>query len=223
VLYKDPMVLVINKPAGLSVHAGPSGGSNLEAGLDVLRFGAKDMPLLAHRLDRDTAGCLALGRGPKGIKRLGRLFREGVVGKVYWAIVQGGPKADVGSIDAPLLKVTDTSGWRVAVDAGGKPARTRWRVLGRSGDAAWMEFRPSTGRTHQIRVHAAHLGCPIFGDPQYGGAEGQLQLLARQLTLPLYQDREPVSVEADLPPHMQDMFRHYGFEALKPLASPMVP
>ena len=223
VLYKDPMALVINKPAGLSVHAGPSGGQNLEAGLDALRFGAKDMPLLAHRLDRDTAGCLALGRGPKGIKRLGRLFREGVVGKVYWAIVQGGPEADSGSIDASLLKVTDTSGWRVMVSDDGKQARTWWRVLGRSSDAAWMEFRPSTGRTHQIRVHAAHLGCPILGDPPYGGPEGALQLLARGLTLPMYQGRPPVKVEAELPAHMQDMFRHHGFVAPMPLASPTVP
>lgn len=196
------MVLVIDKPAGLAVHAGPSGGVNLEAGLDTLRFGAQDRPLLAHRLDRDTSGCLALGRGKKGIKRLGRLFREALVGKVYWALLEGAPADAEGEIDAPLERISNVDGWRMAVGEAGKPSRTRWRTLAVADGVAWVEFRPETGRTHQVRVHAAHLGHPVLGDAQYGAAEGPLCLLARTLTLPLYQERLPVVATAAPPAHM---------------------
>ena len=211
VLYRDPMVLIVDKPAGLPAHAGPGGGPNLEAMLDALRFGAKDRPALAHRLDRDTAGCLALGRGPKGIKRLGRLFREGRVGKTYWAVVEGAPAEDAGRIDAPLAKVSGANGWRVEARADGKPAATAWRVLGRAGGRAWVEFRPETGRTHQVRVHAALIGCPILGDAAYGGGEAApMHLLARSLELPLYQERPSVIAEAPAPAHMREALAELG-------------
>lgn len=208
VLYRDPMVLVIDKPAGLPVHAGPSGGLNLEAGLDALRFGAKDRPALAHRLDRDTSGCLALGRGPNGIKRLGRLFREGQVQKTYWAVVEGAPAEAEGAIEAPLAKITNKSGWLMAVRDDGKPAVTRWRVLATDDGLSLVEFRPETGRTHQIRVHAAALGCPILGDAQYGGRpDAPLHLHARRLVLPLYRDRPPVEAEAPPPAGLHRLMR----------------
>lgn len=194
--------MVIDKPAGLPVHAGPSGGQNLEAGLDALRFGAKDRPSLAHRLDRDTSGCLALARGPKGAKRLGRLFREGLVGKVYWALTEGAPAEPTGVIDAPIGRIDSKEGWRMLVADDGKTARTHWRVLAEADGIAWVEFRPETGRTHQVRVHAAHLGCPVLGDVRYGAAEGHLCLLARSLTLPLSQARPPDVVTAPVPHHM---------------------
>jgi len=203
VLYRDPMVLILDKPAGLACHGGPSGAPSVEDGFESLRFGAKDLPGLAHRLDRDTAGCLALGRGPNGMKRLGRLFREGLIEKTYWAVVEGGPKEDAGVVDAPLAKLTGKAGWRMAIDAKGQPAVTSWRVLGRGAGRAWVEFQPETGRTHQIRVHAQSLGCPILGDAQYGAAsEGPLMLLARRLVLPLYQDRDAIVAEAAPPEAM---------------------
>lgn len=199
VLYRDAMILVIDKPAGIASHGGPSGHANIEAGLEQLRFGAKDRPTLAHRLDHDTSGCLAIARGVKGAKRLGRLFREGLVEKTYWAIVEGEPAEDAGRIEAPLAKVsTREDGWRIVVDPAGKAASTDWRVLKRRDGRAFIEFKPQTGRTHQIRVHAAHLGCPIVGDTRYG-AKTELDgfwLQARSLLLPLYQDREAVMVEA---------------------------
>ncbi len=201
VLYRDGLVLVIDKPAGVPVHAGPGGGPNLEEGFDSLRFGWKRPPALAHRLDRETSGCLVLGRHPKALRRLGRLFSSGRVKKTYWVWTAGAPPEESGLIDAPLLKrSTRAGGWSMRVDGQGKHAATRYRVLERGGRAAWLECRPLTGRTHQIRAHLAHLGCPVVGDTRYGGpAAARTMLHARAVALPLYENREPVTAEAPLP------------------------
>ena len=202
VLYRDGLVLVIDKPAGVPVHAGPGGGPNLEQGFDSLRFGWKRPPALAHRLDRETSGCLVLGRHPKALRRLGKLFSSGHVEKTYWAWVTGAPAEEAGLIDAPLLKhSTRAGGWAMRVDEQGKPAATRYRVLERREDgSAWLECRPLTGRTHQIRAHLAHLGCPVVGDTRYGGPAAPRTLLhARAISLPLYDGRPPVTAEAPLP------------------------
>src|SRR5918997_7167752 len=193
VLYRDGLVLVIDKPAGIPVHAGPGGGPNLEHWFPLLRFGLPRPPALAHRLDRDTSGCLVLGRHPKALRRLGRLFAEGQVEKLYWAVVAGVPREAEGRIEAALLKQKrGTVGWRMVVAPEGQHAVTDYRVLGAAEGRAWLELRPRTGRTHQIRVHCAALGTPVIGDPAYGGpAQGAttdrpLQLHARAISLPLY-------------------------------------
>ena len=202
VLYRDGLVLIVDKPAGVPVHAGPGGGPNLEQGFDSLRFGWKRPPALAHRLDRETSGCLVLGRHPKALRRLGRLFSSGRVKKIYWAWAAGAPEEGAGLVEAPLLKRTARAGgWSMRVDEAGKPAATRYRVLERgAGGIALIECRPLTGRTHQIRAHMAHLGCPVVGDTRYGGPEAPRTLLhARAVALPLYQGRPPVAAEAPLP------------------------
>ena len=151
-------MLVIDKPAGLPVHRGPKGGASLEDEFDALRYGLPRAPALAHRLDRETAGCLVLGRHRKALQKLGNLFKQGRVGKTYWAIVAGGPEADEGFVDKPLGRLDATRGWWMKVDPQGQPAQTRWRIMGRGrldGSAvAWLEMQPLTGRTHQLRVHA---------------------------------------------------------------------
>jgi tRNA pseudouridine32 synthase/23S rRNA pseudouridine746 synthase len=132
VLYRDGLMLVIDKPAGFAVHRGPKGGESLEDFFDALRFGLPRAPALAHRLDRDTSGCLVLGRHRKALAHLGLLFKHGRVGKTYWAVAEGGPDADAGRIDLPLGRLDATRGWWMTPDAGGQPAVTTWKVLGRA-------------------------------------------------------------------------------------------
>src|SRR5919112_1777551 len=113
VLYRDGLVLVIDKPAGIPVHGGPGGGPHLEHWFPLLRFGLPHPPALAHRLDRDTSGCLVLGRHPKALRRLGKLFADGRVEKIYWALVSGVPPAAEGHVELPLRKLTRKDGWRM--------------------------------------------------------------------------------------------------------------
>nr|WP_256476442.1 RNA pseudouridine synthase [Siccirubricoccus soli] len=203
-------MLVLDKPAGLAVHAGPRGGVSLEDWLPALAMGKKRLPQPAHRLDADTAGCLVLGRTKPALAELGALFAAGQVRKTYWAVVRGVP-GEAGVIEAPLLKrSTAREGWRIVVDPAGQPAVTEWRRLGGAEGLAWLELHPRTGRTHQLRVHCAHAGWPILGDARYGEGPGPMQLLARGIALPL---SPPVAVEAPVPPHMRAALARCGWAA----------
>src|SRR6201996_1286924 len=153
VLHRDGLMLVIDKPPGLPVHRGPKGGPNLEASFDALRFGPPRPPVLAHRLDKDTSGCLVLGRHRKATASLGLLFKHGKISKTYWAVVEGGPAEDEGTIDLALGRLDDRIGWGVKPDPNGLPPGTRGKVLGRGDGLAWLALEPVTGRTHQLRVH----------------------------------------------------------------------
>jgi tRNA pseudouridine32 synthase/23S rRNA pseudouridine746 synthase len=215
-LYRDGLMLVIDKPAGVAVHRGPKGGANLEDDFDALRFGLPRKPALAHRLDRDTAGCLVLGRHHKALEKLGLLFKQGKISKTYWAIVVGGPADEEGLIDKPLARLDATRGWWMKVDASGLRAKTVWRMRGRGqwrgAPIAWLELAPLTGRTHQLRVHCASEGWPILGDAIYGERAGApLQLLARRVEVPLAKDRPPIVVEAPAPAHMRETLAACGF------------
>jgi tRNA pseudouridine32 synthase / 23S rRNA pseudouridine746 synthase len=206
-LYRDGLMLVIDKPAGLPVHSGPKGGPNLAAMLGPLRFGLPQSPQLAHRLDRETTGCLALGRHRKALRRLGALFASGRVDKVYWALVENGPDQDEGLIDLPIARRSADRGWWMKPDPAGQPAQTRFRSLARGEGVTWLELRPLTGRTHQLRIHCAESGFPILGDAIYGLAARQgaepLQLHARTLSIPLYAGKPPIAVVAAPPAAMR--------------------
>lgn len=219
VLYRDGLMLVIDKPAGIAVHQGPGGGPHLEHWFPLLRFGLPHPPSLAHRLDRDTSGCLVLGRHPKALRRLGRLFAEGWVEKTYWAVVHGNPAQPLGRIEKNLVKQTRGTGWRMLVDPAGQRAVTDYRVLASKDGRSWLELKPHTGRTHQIRVHCAALGCPVVGDPVYGDPAqavdrdmGPMLLHARAIVLPLYPAREPIRATAPVPPHMLATLAAFGYD-----------
>ena len=198
ILFQDSRFIVLDKPAGLPVHAGPRGGHSVEDWFPALSR-RRDGPWLAHRLDADTSGCLVVALRRAALLEAQRAFAAGAAEKVYWAVVRGAPPGEAGEVDAPLLKQRTKSGWRMVVDPAGQQARTAWRVRGRRADLAWLELRPKTGRTHQVRVHCAQIGCPVAGDPVYGGGGGPLQLLARSIALPLL---PPVEATAPPPAHM---------------------
>lgn len=214
-LYRDGLMLVLDKPAGIPVHKGPKGGDNLEAYFGGLRFGLPRNPALAHRLDRDTAGCLVLGRHRKALDLLGRLFKQGRIEKTYWAVVEGEPE-DEGLIDLPLGRLDANRGWWMRVDPLGQPAQTRFRVMGRAENLTALELHPLTGRTHQIRVHCAAKGWPLLGDPIYGRGGAPLHLLARAIRVPLSNNKPPVAAEAPVPPHMREALARLGVEGHAP-------
>jgi len=213
VLHRDGLMLIIDKPAGIPVHRGPrnsrdKSGAALEDYFDGLCFGLPRPPVLAHRLDRDTSGCLVLGRHRKATASLGLLFKHGKIDKTYWAVVEGGPEADAGTIDMRLGRLNEERGWWQKPDPDGLPATTNWKVLGRSHDRkqTWLALEPITGRTHQLRVHCAATGFPIVGDSIYGNAPREdgamLHLHARGISVPLSRNKPPVRVAAPVPEHM---------------------
>lgn len=191
ILFIDAEAIVLDKPAGLPVDSPRDGSLSLANHLDSLRFGFTRFPSAVHRLDRDTSGCLLLARNPKAHRRFAAAFEADTVEKAYLAVLDGVPEAESGRIEMALGKVSSReAGWRIVPDPKGKPAATRWRRLAARDGRALVAFAPETGRTHQIRVHAASgLGLPIAGDPHYGSgsspSKGAAMLLhARRLVVP---------------------------------------
>jgi len=214
-LYRDALMLVIDKPTGIPVHKGTGGGENLEQYFDHLKFGLPRTPALAHRLDRDTSGCLVLGRHRQALAKLAKLFEGGKIRKTYWAIVEGTPAEQQGTISLALAKKSqDSRRWHMKIAEAGDtalPAITEYQVMGGAAGMSWLAMRPLTGRTHQLRVHAKALGCPIAGDKIYGSADGMLQLHAREIEIPLYPKKDPVKVVAPVPEHMLENLKRCGF------------
>ena len=221
VIHRDAAVLAIDKPAGLAVQGGTSTERHLDAMLDGLRFGARERPRLVHRLDRDTGGVLLLARTALSARALHGSFKGRDAEKVYWALVVGAPTRREGDIRLPLLKKGRAGGERVRVDREeGRRAETRMRVRDSAGRAAsWLELRPLTGRTHQLRAHCAAIGHPILGDGKYGGREAfpdgaavvrRLHLHARSIRLP-HPDGGLLEVRADLPEDLRESWEFFGF------------
>ncbi len=215
-LHRDGLVLVIDKPAGIPVHHGPKGGETLTDHLDVLRFGLPNPPELAHRLDKDTSGCLVLGRHRKALAKLGEMFAQGKVGKTYVAVVRGAPLDDAGRIELKLKKRSPVRGWWVAVDPEGQDAVTDWRVLARGDNLSVVAASPLTGRTHQIRAHFAAAGFPVLGDRIYGREPATpsgpvLHLHSRRVVLPMSK-KGPLIVAAPLPSHIRLTLNALGID-----------
>ena len=222
VLYRDDDIIAIDKPAGLAVQGGSKTGRHLDAMLDALSHKGDERPRLVHRLDRDTSGVLVLARSVSAAAWLGRLFRGREVTKIYWALVVGEPERDEGRIDLALAKRPGPRGERMVGDVNGLHAVTDFKLIDRVGrQAAWLALRPSTGRTHQLRVHCAAMGTPIMGDGKYGGADATLagggfskllHLHARFLSLPK-RSGGVLRLTAPLPAHMAETWRQFGFDA----------
>ncbi|OYY71754.1 RluA family pseudouridine synthase [Sphingomonas sp. 28-63-12] len=224
VLFIDGEAIVIDKPAGLPVDPPRDGALSLENHLQSLTFGFQRWPQAVHRLDRDTSGCLLLSRNPKAHKRFQRVFEAGLVKKTYLAVLDGIPEGEGGLIDLALDKISsEADGWRMIGSPKGKPSRTHWRLLRVIGAQSLVEFSPETGRTHQIRVHAAEaLGAPVAGDPVYGqlfGRKGAHGLLLHAAALIVPREGKPdVIAEAPMP----DRFIAAGFGPAAPIdAEPM--
>ena len=230
VIHEDEHAFVLNKPPGLATQGGTKTTNHLDRLLDGLSDQSGNRPKLVHRLDKDTSGALLVARTARAAAFFSKSFSGRTARKVYWALVIGVPSADEGLIDAPLAKQPGTGGEKMHIsEEHGLAARTRWRVIDRAGNrAAWVELKPLTGRTHQLRAHMAAIGHPIVGDGKYGGADSfltggisrKLHLHARQLKI----DKPgggSIDVTAELPDHFAQSLDMLGFEvaAGKPVAA----
>jgi tRNA pseudouridine32 synthase / 23S rRNA pseudouridine746 synthase len=209
-LFIDAEALVIDKPAGLDVTRPRRGGESLDDYRPDLAFGFHHWPTIVHRLDKDTSGCLLLARTVKSHRRYQQAFELGQVQKTYIAILDGVPADESGTVDMALSKYsTAEEGWRIIPDPNGKSAKSHWRVVEVIDGRALVEFSPETGRTHQLRVHAASgIGVPICGDPVYGGGQGLMLLHASELIVPR-DGKPPIAATAPMP----HRFRALGFGA----------
>ncbi len=209
IIYEDKQLLVVDKPSGMAVHGGSGVSFGVIEAMRAARPAARELELV-HRLDRETSGCLMLALRRSALRRLQAIQRENRVEKRYLALVGGKNPRDRFTVDVPLRKNLLQGGERVVrVDASGKASRTRFEVLERFADCMLVEAALETGRTHQIRVHAAHLGLPLLGDEKYGDPQlnrryrelglRRLFLHAWRLVIPWGEPERPLTIEAPLP------------------------
>lgn len=210
VLFEDGEALVIDKPGGLPLDQPRAGGPSLEDRLEELCFGFQRVPFPVHRLDQDTSGCLLLARNPKALKRFSAAFENRQVEKRYLGIVAGALQEESGTIALSLSKISSAEkGWRMIAAKKGKEAVTHWRKVAEIGGNTLVEFRPETGRTHQIRIHSlAGLGVPLLGDPIYGDGKGAPRTMLHAAGLTVTREgKPPIEATAPLPAD----FRALGF------------
>ena len=224
-IHEDDATYVLNKTAGLATQGGSGVVRHVDGMLEAWRNRRGEKPRLVHRLDRDTSGVLVVAKTRRAAQELTAAFRRRETEKIYWTLVKDVPGRGEGRISNWLRKVTTPDGDRMIVgkhgEDGADHAVTRWRKIDQAAQRlAWLEMRPETGRTHQLRVHAATMGHPIIGDPKYfeadqnwdfpGGIQNRLHLHARRLRVPLGDGT--IDVTAPLPPHMRQSWNLLGFD-----------
>ncbi|CAA0093096.1 Ribosomal large subunit pseudouridine synthase C [Starkeya nomas] len=224
-LYEDRDVLVLNKPYGLAVQGGSGTYRHVDGMLEALRGDDGQKPRLVHRIDKDTSGILLVAKSRLAASTLAKTFRSRSARKVYWALVPGVPRPSQGRISTYLAKDEAAERMRVARhgDDEASHAISYYAVVDHAAQKlSWLSLKPVTGRTHQLRAHAAHIGHPIVGDPKYfnvenwplpGGLQNRLHLLARRLVIPHPRADRLIDVSAPLPPHMQQSWNVLGFDA----------
>ncbi|MEM8771013.1 MAG: RluA family pseudouridine synthase [Pseudomonadota bacterium] len=224
IIFEDDAMIAINKPFGLAVQGGTKTTKHIDAMLGA--FGDGDnRPRLVHRLDKETGGLLLIAKTRIAAQRLTADFREHAVDKTYWALVTGIPRPREGTIDLPIGKQSilhgDGSFERILSGAGkvSKPAVTDFQTVEEAGRLSFIAMRPLTGRTHQLRVHAAAIGCPIIGDQQYGGADARidgiekgLNLFCRSMTFRHPKTGKRLTLHAELTGHMKKTWSFFGFD-----------
>lgn len=225
-LYEDKKLFVFNKPAGLAVQGGSGVTRHVDGMLEAWRNQKGEKPRLVHRLDRDTSGVLVVARTRAAAQALAAAFRARETKKTYWALVRGVPKKREDKISTWLIKESTPEGDKMRVCLHGEPdsdhAVSHYRVIDTRGQIlSWLEMEPYTGRTHQLRVHAAYIGHPIIGDPKYffadqnwelpGGIQNRLHLHARRIRIP-NPSGGILDITAPLPPHMVQSFNLLAFD-----------
>ena len=220
VLYKDKDIIVLNKPAGLAVQGGTKTTRHIDGMLGALKFELNEKPHLVHRLDKETSGILVIARTAQSAAVLSKLFKTKEVHKTYWALVAGLPKPEKGIIEAPLIqkRIDKNKDYRT-IDEEGVSAVSLYQVQDHLSDKiSWLQMSPLTGRTHQLRIHAAQaLKTPILGDDRYGqkcslakDLPTKMFLHAKAISLPIG-GKKTLTVEAPLPEHFAIAFQRFGF------------
>lgn len=223
-LHEDDKVIVLNKPAGLAVQGGSGVNRHIDQMLEVWTNQRGEKPRLVHRLDRDTSGVLVIARTRGAAQKLTAAFRERDTKKTYWSLVKGVPRKKEDKISTWLVKEQTPDGDRMRIAKHGEEGADHAVSFYRTIDTiahrlAWLEMEPYTGRTHQLRVHALHIGHPIIGDPKYfvddpnwdfpGGVQKRLHLHARHIDIP-HPNGGRLKVTAPLPPHMEQTWNLLG-------------
>ena len=224
IVYEDDDVLALNKPFGLAVQGGAKTARHLDAMLGALEKNG-ERPRLVHRLDKDTGGLLLAAKTRKSAQGLADAFRRHDVDKTYWALVVGVPRPREGTISLAIakrmvrLKTGDEERMVPAQGEDAKKAVTDYQLIEEAGRVSFVAMRPVTGRTHQLRVHAAAIGCPIVGDGKYGAAaahiEGvskNLHLFCRTMTFPHPRSGRRMTLTAPLAGHMAETWRFFSFD-----------
>lgn len=224
IIFEDDALIAINKPFGLAVQGGVKTARHIDAMLGALEVKG-ERPRLVHRLDKDTGGLLLAAKTRKSAQRLSEAFKHHEVDKTYWALTAGVPRPHQGTISLPIakkmvrLKHGDEERVVPADGEDAKKAITDFQLIEEAGRVAFVAMRPVTGRTHQLRVHAAAIGCPIVGDGKYGGAaahidgvSNKLHLFCRSMTFPHPTTGRKMTLSAPLGGHMAETWKFFSFD-----------